>query len=110
MLQAIAPLAMLAPWGKGSRRAAPPKREHDCRLGYHESIRVYFSLMSSISGDELRKRVEWARNNGKAAQDASGGIRFEHQGKTYLIPSELLVSQGGSSDGQVELADYVVRE
>ena len=66
--------------------------------------------MSSISGDELRKRVEWARNNGKATQDASGGIRFEHDGATYIIPSELLVSQGGSSDGEVDLGDYLVRD
>lgn len=66
--------------------------------------------MSSISGDELRKCVEWARNNGKATHDQSGGVRFEHEGKTYLIPAELLVSQGGSSDGQVELGDYLVRD
>ena len=66
--------------------------------------------MSVISGDELRKRVEWARNNGKVTQEPGGHIRFEHEGKTYVVPAELLVSQGGSSDGEVDLSGYAVRD
>lgn len=64
--------------------------------------------MSVISRDELRTRVEWSRNNGSAGQEAGGGIRFEHEGKTYSIPAELLVSQDEGSDPGVELSQYEV--
>jgi hypothetical protein len=63
--------------------------------------------MSAISSDELRTRVEWARNNGKASTEPGGHIRFEHEGKVYVIPAELLTNHGGAG-GQVELSAYAV--
>lgn len=64
--------------------------------------------MSVISGDELRKRVEWARNNGKAGHEPGGGIRFEHDGKLYEIPAELLASHSETPDAEVDLSAYAV--
>jgi hypothetical protein len=66
--------------------------------------------MSVISGKELRTRVEWARNNGKAAQEPGGGIRFEHDGAIYVVPAELLAAHAESSDGEVDLSAYAVRD
>lgn len=64
--------------------------------------------MSIISGDELRKLVEWARNNGKVTHDPSGGVRFEHEGRTYVVPAELLSTRGGTEE-RVDLNTYAVR-
>lgn len=73
------------------------------------ATRVYLPWMSNISSDDLRKRVEWARNNGKATHEPGGRIRFEHEGKQYVIPAELVATQGGV-DGEVELSEYAVPE
>jgi len=66
--------------------------------------------MSVITGDELRSRIEWARNNGKATREPGGGVRFEHEGRTYVIPAALLDTDAGSAVRELELADYVVPE
>jgi hypothetical protein len=66
--------------------------------------------MSVISSDELRTRIEWARNNGKASREPGGGVRFEHEGKTYVIPAELLDTKEGSAARDVDLSGYVVRD
>lgn len=64
--------------------------------------------MGAITGDELRKRVEWARNNGKVTHEAGGGVRFEHEGQLYLIPAELLTNHSGGPETEVDLSAYAV--
>ena len=65
-------------------------------------------LMSKISADELRKLVEWARNNGRVTEHGSGEIRIEHEGKSYLLPAELLKADPSGSDAIVDLDAYRV--
>lgn len=63
--------------------------------------------MNKISADELRKLVEWARNDGRvSAEHESGKIRFEHQGVSYLLPAELLQVDPSGSEAIVDLEAY----
>jgi hypothetical protein len=66
--------------------------------------------MTIISSDDLRTQVEWARNNGKATHQPGGAVRFEHLGKTYLIPAALLVKQDAGPEASVDLSAYVVED
>jgi hypothetical protein len=66
--------------------------------------------MSVISGNELRTRVEWARNNGKASHEPGGRVRFEHEGQTYVIPAELLAPHAEQVEAEVDLTQYAVRD
>jgi len=65
--------------------------------------------MSAISQDEFRKIIEWARINGGLSHEPnSSKIRVAYQGKTYVIPAELLDTKAGSSHHEVDLDAYLV--
>jgi len=64
--------------------------------------------MSVISGDELRKLVEWARNNGHVTHEDSN-IRVEHEGKIYVLPAELLRGPATGGQEEVDLSTYLVQ-
>ena len=66
--------------------------------------------MSVMSGDELRKLVEWARNNGQVTHEASGGIRLEHDGEVYVLPAELLREPEPGGEEGVDLSAYLVHD